>query len=64
MLLENTIRTHSRSDVKVFDLKGSFVDRKVSEDSLVLKDLNYRDWIRCLRIEPKPFQNIEITTLK
>lgn len=46
MLMENTLRTESLSKLNIFDLKGSYVDRKSSQGSSVLKDINYREWVR------------------
>jgi hypothetical protein len=46
MLMENTLRTESLSKLNIFDLKGSYVDRKSSQESSVMKDTNYREWVR------------------
>jgi hypothetical protein len=46
MLMENTLRTESLSKLNIFDLKGSYVDRKSSQGSSVMKDTNYREWVR------------------
>lgn len=45
MLMEGTLRTSiGAKDLKIFDLKGSTVDRMVTGNGGVLKDMNYRLW--------------------
>lgn len=51
MLMANTMRTALNfKKFYVFDLKGSTVDRMSSSEGGVKKDLNYKKWIRKLKI--------------
>lgn len=70
MLMANTMRTDENfKHFYVFDLKGSSVDRLSSNEAVVKKDLNYKEWIRKLKLsdKPLPFSGVpfsERTSLK